>query len=359
MKPNYWSYIRVEELLSLQNGLGDREPEKNEEVMFIVVHQIDELWFKLILRELKTVRDLFRQSHVPETALARAARSLKRVCILLRLAAEHFALMETMTPRDFLDFRDKLVPASGFQSAQFREMEILLGLGMELRVPFGREGSYTSSLRAESGGSPALERVRRREGDRPYLREAIEQWLLRTPIEGSQPDETRDREVVDHFLERFLERHRADLTAQMRRIEDQTLTHADVDRLKTSYETEMKDAEVFLRAPDFQRRRIRAAILFIESYRELPLLSWPREILDLVVEMEQSLLIFRQRHARMVERMIGRRVGTGGSSGVDYLDATAIKYRIFEDVWAVRTLLLREASIPPLANASFYEFRAQ
>ena len=90
-----------------------------------------------------------------------------------------------------------------------------------------------------------------------------------------------------------------------------------------------------------RRSRIRAAVLFIESYRELPLLAWPRKVLDALVEFEQALVIFRQRHARMVERVIGRRTGTGGSAGVDYLDQTALRYRVFQDLWAVRTFQVR------------------
>ena len=107
-----------------------------------------------------------------------------------------------------------------------------------------------------------------------------------------------------------------------------------------------------------RRRRVRAAILFIESYRALPLLSWPREILDRVVEAEQALLVFRQRHARMVERVIGRRTGTGGSAGVEYLDKTAVEYRIFKDIWAVRTVLLPVEDVPPLRDPAFYGFGA-
>jgi tryptophan 2,3-dioxygenase len=98
-------------------------------------------------------------------------------------------------------------------------------------------------------------------------------------------------------------------------------------------------------------------MLFIETYRELPLLAWPRELLDALVELEQRFVIFRQRHARMVERIIGRRVGTGGSSGVDYLDTTALRYRVFRDLWAIRTLQVRRAAAPELENAAFYDFR--
>jgi len=74
------------------------------------------------------------------------------------------------------------------------------------------------------------------------------------------------------------------------------------------------------------------------------------------VETEQSILVFRQRHARMVERIIGRRVGTGGSSGVDYLDATAVAYRVFKDLWSARTFLLPQGALPPLEDPSFYDF---
>lgn len=93
--------------------------------------------------------------------------------------------------------------------------------------------------------------------------------------------------------------------------------------------------------------RVRAALLFIESYRELPMLAWPRQLLDQVVELEEAILLFRFSHARMVERMIGQRVGTGGSSGVGYLDST-LQYRVFKDVWQVRTLLIKKDALFPL-----------
>lgn len=111
-------------------------------------------------------------------------------------------------------------------------------------------------------------------------------------------------------------------------------------------------------APESERSRmcrIRAALLFIESYRELPLLARPRLLLDTVVEMEELFILWRTRHARMVARVIGRRVGTGGPSGVDYLDETA-QYRIFPESLAVRTLLLPRHVMPPLQHAELYNF---
>ena len=152
----YWDYIRVEELLALQSGLAARDTElSNDEHMFIVIHQIDELWFKLIIREIVSVRDLFAKPHVPEQSLSSAVRGIRRMETVLQLVAHHFALMETMTTRDYLAFRDKLSPASGFQSAQMREIEILMGLADADRLPLGHEHSYQDALK-DGGKRPRL-----------------------------------------------------------------------------------------------------------------------------------------------------------------------------------------------------------
>jgi tryptophan 2,3-dioxygenase len=140
----------------------------------------------------------------------------------------------------------------------------------------------------------------------------------------------------------------------------QALAPADRDRLARRYQTHLESARAHLQAEDApaperpQRRRMRAAILFIDSNRTLPLLSWPGQIIDGLIESEQAMLAFRQRHARMVERVIGRRVGTGGSDGVAYLDQTALKYRVFTEIWAARTLLLPKDLCPPVGDAGWY-----
>ena len=360
----YWDYIKVEPLLSLQSGLEtDETALGNDEVLFITVHQIDELWFKLVLRELASVRDCFAQDPVPEQALASAVRGIRRTALLLDNLAGHFALMETMTTRDYLAFRDKLTPASGFQSAQLREIEILLGLDPEQRIHLGHENSYLDALKQADGSpSPALLRVQRRLEDRPSLLDALRAWLYRTPIGGSTPDDPGDRERVVAFLEDYLRAQATEIESQLAEATRHALTEADRSRLHARYEAEKASARAFLFAtaePEATREhtsRVRAALVFIESYRELPLLAWPREVVDGIVALEQAMLIFRQRHARMVERVIGRRTGTGGSAGVDYLDQTALRYRVFADLWAVRTLLLRRAALPPLSDPQYYDF---
>ncbi len=189
------------------------------------------------------------------------------------------------------------------------------------------------------------------------------EWLSRTPIDGPA-----DQAGADAFLRRIVEAHKGEITRRMKLAERQHLTAEDTARLRARYDKEIAVAEAFLLAEDEPgvdeeakafRRRVRAGIVFLESYRELPRLAWPREVVDGIVELEQSMVIWRQRHARMVERVIGRRTGTGGSPGVDYLDQTALRYRVFNDLWAVRSLLLRRPTLPLLEHEGDYHFRVE
>lgn len=362
----YWDYIKLEELLALQSGIdASEEGLSNDEVMFIVIHQIDELWFKLAIRELVRIRNLFAQEKVREQSLSDAVRAIRRTALLFEQVAHHFRLMETMTTREYLGFRDKLSPASGFQSAQLREIEILLGLKIEDRIPLGYDNDYLRALKYPDGRtSPASKRVEARLTDRPTLLEAINEWLYRTPIQGSTPDDADDADNVRRFVEAYLRAQSIEAEEAMQLSRDAAPGEADRRRIEQRYRQEMVNAREFLLAnevPAEQRAlvaRVRAALLFIESYRELPLLAWPREVLDGLVELEQSFVIFRQRHARMVERVIGRRTGTGGSAGVDYLEQTAVRYRVFRELWAVRTLMIRKTALPKLEQPEVYGFVA-
>jgi tryptophan 2,3-dioxygenase len=360
---NYWDYIRVEELLGLQRGLARSDAElANDEVLFITVHQVFELWFKLILRELLAARDLFVQEPVHEQQLSDSVRSLKRIGVILRVANQHWTVMETLQTREYLGFRDKLMGASGFQSAQMRQMEILLGLEDQERIPLGLEGDYLAALRSADGSrSWAQERVEAQKRDGPTLREALHNWLWRTPIDGKGPKDAGAEPHLDRFLDRFLVAHGRFVDGTRAGALAMSLAPADRERIHARYEAEKRAAQEFFQPNEAEggrrRRRIRAAMVFIETYRELPLLAWPREVLDTIVELEQLFTVFRQRHARMVERVIGRRVGTGGSAGVEYLDQTALKYRVFRDLWAVRTLQIPRSAAPELEHAEFYGFK--
>ena len=360
---NYWDYIRVEELLALQGGLeSDEDPLTNDEVLFITVHQVFELWFKLVIRELRSVRDVFKADHVSEQAMSGVVRGIHRVVVLLQRCADHFQVMETLTTRDYLAFRDKLMPASGFQSAQMRQIEILLGLRDEERIPLGLDEDYRQALRDHDGSeSSASRRVQEQKDDGPTLARAISDWLHRTPILGSGPDDPDGEQKLQRFVDAYVRSQNAEVDQTCELALARTRDEPDRERLRARYADEKAAVAAFLSPGEDEggsrRRRIRAAMLFIVSYRELPLLAWPRELLDGLIELEQAFLIFRQRHARMVERVIGRRTGTGGSSGVDYLDRTAMAYRIFRDLWAVKTYQIRGEAIPGLRDPGFYDFR--
>ena len=133
----------------------------------------------------------------------------------------------------------------------------------------------------------------------------------------------------------------------------------DISRMEKSFREAYSQFENFLTNEDDNKmKRVKAAILFIESYRTLPLLAWPRLLIDKIVELEEQIVEFRFNHARMVERIIGKRIGTGGSSGVDYLDMTT-KYRIFKELWEVRTILLKNSALPEPQNKPFYGFSSE
>ena len=336
----YWDYLRLVPLLDLQNGLGENDDQLSEdELHFIVVHQVFELWFKLVLRELRLARDHFRADWVPERSLPHVVRHLRRVNEIFKLCVEVFGVLETLTPQDFLAFRGKLGDSSGFQSFQMRQIEMLLGLQAEERERHHTPGDPLAQIERAAASSPTGERVLQivaRTRAESSLRDALHSWLYRTPIQGSIPTTPTDAETVAEFLRTFrlgIERFDPRLGP-------------DFDRFVAAEEVPAEERP--------RTVRVRAAILFIESFRELPLLSWPNTLVETVVEMEELLVLWRTRHARMVERIIGRRPGSGGSTGVSYLDATA-RYRVFHEFWAVRSVLIPRSHLPELKRREFYE----
>lgn len=358
----YWDYLDLDKLLSAQGGLDKDESElMPDELHFIIVHQTLELWFKLILRELRLARDHLAAANVPEEHIPHVVHHMRRIIEIYKISVKQFDVVETLTARDFLAFRDKLFPASGFQSYQMREIEILLGLEEAKRAKLGDVTAleYLRDLAKRSeGGANAWSHIEQAT-EEMTLRQAMHSWLYRTPINGSTPDMEGDDDAVDAFLNDYLNAWKARAQEQ---VEAMIATKAaPEDAVRARYQASVDYVASFLTADDIpeevrpQARRVRAAVVFIESYRELPLLAWPRLLLDTMVELEQRLLLFRHRHARMAERIIGRRVGTGGSAGVDYLDKTT-HARIFVELWAVRTVLLSRDALPSLSDIEPYTF---
>lgn len=270
----YGEYLKVPELLSLQA----RSTDHHDEMLFIIIHQAYELWFKLILHEMEKTRDSMRQGKV-----LRANHSMKRVLEIMKLLVGQIHVLETMTPAEFLKFRDKLNPASGFQSVQFREIEFLAGLK---NPRFIKAFAYHPEL---------AERLQRR-FDEPSLNETYFQLLgdLGYPL----PKDLSPSVV------------------------------AEIGGL------EGPEAET--------EQQVMAALITIYQNPDdnLPLYL----LSETCVEFDLQLDLWREHHVRVVERSIGFKRGTGGSQGVQYLRSTTGR-KCFPYLWDVRTYLKKEADV--------------
>ena len=347
----YADYLQLHELLGLQ---GDDRGISSDEMHFIIVHQTFELWFKQVIRELSEARNILGGDHVPEDDIPRAVDHLGRTTEIFRLMANQWTVLETLTPQGFLAFRDGLGSASGFESFQMREFEILLGLDNDDRI--GGMDPLSSFRRMAEGDERSATILARLEDavSQPSLYESMMNWVERTPIMGSSYGSKGDAENVRAYIETHLEAHRAVCEEAAER---SGWGAGDPSKMAARMAAAHDGAISFL-MPEGEVSRARAGLLFIESYRELPLLTWPRTLIDAIVELEESMVKWRHSHARMVERIMGRRIGTGGTSGVDYLDATS-QYRIFKDLWGVRTILVKPEKRPALKNAEFYGYTAE
>jgi len=345
----YGDYLQLGDLLKLQ---GEDRGISSDEMHFIIVHQTFELWFKQIIRELSEVRNVLSQELVSERDIPHAVERLGRTTEIFKLMASQWSVMETLTPQGFLSFRDGLGSASGFESFQMRKFEILLGLKNEDRM-FGMDPIDTfRKLAGNSENDAAILEDLEDALAKPSLEESLMRWISRTPIMGSVYGSKDDSEIVRNYVDNHLLAHKSmgDEAAQRMSNYGSSNLEEVVKRFNSAHES----AKSFL-IPDGKISRSRTSLLFIESYRELPLLAWPRKLIDAIVELEESMVKWRHSHARMVERIMGRRIGTGGTSGVDYLDKTS-QYRVFKDLWAVRTILVKSENRPKLINPDFYGF---
>ena len=259
----YASYLQVNELLKLQTPLT--VPSQHDEMLFIIIHQVYELWFKQILHEVKKAIVA-----VASDQLLVVSRTVARIKSIQTILTSQVDILETMTPVDFNSFRDRLNPASGFQSYQFRELEFRLGC---------KESNYLKF----HAHDPEATRI---------LQDAL-----------------REPSLYDHFI-RLLARRGFTIPESV---------------LKRDVATPYQPSEAVLAA---------AVKIYREADRHYDLYSALESLMDL----DEGLLLWRQRHVAMVERMIGSRRGTGGSSGVKYLSMTLSK-RFFPEIWDARNWL--------------------
>ncbi len=334
----YGSYLEIDKLLALQSPLSlkDGTLHAHDEMLFIIVHQTYELWFKQILHELRACCEVLSKPTADDDGpdMNVVVHRLKRIVEIWKLLNQQVDVLETMTPLDFLDFRSSLEGASGFQSTQFRQIEATLGLRMENRF---RPDYYKHT---EMGGfSPADYKTITDAEKTTTLLQLVEQWLGRMPFfhdsfwQEWEPG-TNDSTIKDE--PRFWSRYRA--------LYESSLSERDEKPDLLS-----KFNEIFFKsgAGDFSPAALRAA-LFIMLYRDEPLFRLPFMLISALIEIDEQLGNFRYRHLQMVRRMIGARVGTGGSSGEQYLQGAVNKNYIFKDLAGVITFLIERRNLPEL-----------
>jgi tryptophan 2,3-dioxygenase len=340
----YSSYLQLDTLLGCQRPESAKGgTPAHDELLFIVTHQTYELWFKQILHELDAVLATMRQPAVPERDLAQVLHWLERIVAIQRVLVQQIDVLETMTPLDFLDFRDLLAPSSGFQSVQFRHLENRLGLDRKQRVGYNAM-PYESSL------PPAVQRQLRALEQRPSLFALVEQWLARMPF-------LRFREY--DFWQAYRDNVQAMLDKDRAAIERNTLLSEaaraiqlqELAKTRASFETVFDPVRYEALVQSGERRLSYAAFLsalMINLYRDEPMFHIPFRVLTALVAIDEGLTLWRYRHALMVNRMIGSKIGTGGSSGQDYLKATVEAHRIFTDFFNLSTYLVPRSMLPRL-----------
>jgi tryptophan 2,3-dioxygenase len=343
---SYGKYLKLRELLACQElESGKLGRPAHDELLFIITHQTYELWFKQVLHELDAVLAIMGAAVVAETDLGRALHHLERIVKVQGVLVGQIDVLETMTPLDFLDFRNLLTPSSGFQSAQFRSLENKLGLERTQRLRYN-EVDYEASLDAPD--RPAVGAAERA----PNLFRVVEAWLARMPfVHWRKFDFWQEyRANVARMLEedRATIEGKAQLPPAARRAQLEEL-----ERTRETFESVFDPARYEgLRAAGQRRLSYDAflAALMIMLYRDEPILQNPFRLLTALVTIDENLSLWRYRHALMVQRMIGAKIGTGGSSGQDYLRRTVEAHRVFLDFFNLSTYLIPRSMLPRLPN---------
>ena len=330
----YQDYLRLNNILNSQHPESFKEGNKaaHDEMLFIVIHQAYELWFKQILFEVSSAIDVMSQENINDNTpqLQTVVHRLNRVITILKVLVHQIDIMETMTPMDFLEFRDMLRPASGFQSWQFKALEAKLGLQFDER--HGKE-YYTSQLKESE-----VEIIKKAEQEKSLLY-VVNKWLERMPYFNNNANwedfETEARDMNIHpYWSTYRNRY------------SNSLAEAERNNLAAFNEIFIEGKQDGQLTPTAKR-----AALFIMLYRGYPILHLPFELLNNLLEIDEQMSTWRYRHMNMVHRMIGTRIGTGGSTGKDYLKAALDKHYIFKEIAQLTSFLIERSKLPSLPDS--------
>lgn len=330
----YGEYLGLDKILDAQHPESEaRNVEAHDEMLFIIIHQTYELWFKQIMHELDSILAIFDTEEINDNsaAIQTALHRLGRIIEIWKVLVDQVRVLETMTPMDFLDFRDLLTPASGFQSYQFRILEAKLGLKMDARH---QNKYYQSQLKDKH-----IEGITKVENQHSLF-ELVDQWLGRMPFWD-----------VDKYWSTFEVPQGADQNlhpfwATYKHLYQEGLSKGESSNIDMSrFDRTFFGGEG--RNLDLSAASCRAT-LFITLYRDYPLLQQPFQLLNKLLEIDELMANWRYRHMIMVRRMIGMRSGTGGSSGAAYLKGAMNKHHIFGDLAGLSTYLMPRKKLPKL-----------
>lgn len=336
--------------LSLQQILNSQQPKSfeggntpaHDEMLFIIIHQASELWFKQILFELDYIMDVFNKEKINDNSedLNLVRHRLNRIIKINELLNQQVTILDTMTPLDFLEFRNLLAPSSGFQSVQFRLIEARLGLQITKR----HEADYYKRTNEGGFSQEDFQSINRVEEQLTLLQQ-INRWLERMPFFN------QEYWTSFHTGENAGDLH--PFWFMYRKIYEQSLTEREKNKLPmfdyVFFEKAIEGADEQLTAlkTDLSPTAMRAA-LFIMLYRDFPVFQTSYQILDSLIEIDHMMSNWRHKHFVMVRRMIGMRSGTGNTSGSGYLEGAKNKHYIFKDLSGLSTYLIERNRLPKL-----------
>lgn len=337
LNQHYGDYLQLESILNAQmpisRTLGE---EKHDEMLFIIVHQAHELWFKQIHHEIDSIIDIFSKDQIGDNELLTLSRRLHRIHVIQKILLDQLTALNTLSPMEFLEFRDNLIPASGFQSLQFRLLEIKLGIKKKQLLHCLAKEEQQSIKVAESNTN---------------LLTALCKWLERTPFLKTE-DFTfwrAYRENVSQMLENDRQKI---LNTDLLQAEEQAIRLREIESMQQRFNT-FFNRDAYQQLLNEQQRRMSfqasQAALFIFLYRDQPALQVPYQILSYLIQIDDNLTSWRSKHLLLVQRIIGAKMGTGGSSGAGYL-SQGLKNQAFGDLTSLSTFMLPSSALPTLPS---------
>lgn len=334
MEPvEYNDYLGLDKILNAQNLESTKHEDKpaHEEMLFVITHQTYELWFKQILWEVDSLLEVFKEETVSDANLSKAVHRLKRVNEIWKILISQISIMETMTSMEFLEFRNYLYPASGFQSAQFRLLENKLGLHHSQRQIHGGCPYHAFLKEDEKPAVIAAEKA-------PSVLKSIEAWLERTPYLKTKGYD---------FWKEYGASVETMLAEEESLIKDSpVLNDSQKESSLKSIQATKESFSNFMDKDNFKKddwslsfEALQSA-LFIQLYRHELKLQSANRLIEQLIDLDENMTQWRNRHAQMALRMLGQKMGTGGSAGEEYLRSAAKNHHIFSDFFKLTTFFI-------------------